>query len=576
MSSFDVPWRRPGRVAYARARLGAFLRPPVTVVPAPDDLRVDRDVAVPMRDGVILRVNLYRPPGDDRVPVILSAHPYGKDNHPHRTRRGWSLNLQYRIMNQPEPVEFSSETGWEAPDPVWWVSQGYAVVNADLRGAGTSDGVGSLFSDAEAADVVDLIEWAGAQPWSTGRVGMLGVSYLAIAQYKAAALHPRSLKAICPWEGFTDAYRDFMTPGGVVEDGFTRIWLAMSRRVARLRVDLGKERTAHPLRDAWWDALTPDLAEIRVPMLVCTSFSDDNVHSSGSMRAFQRVGSTDRFAYAHRAPKWATFYGDAARCAQGQFFDRYLKELDVPPLPPLRLEVRESAREIVEVRDEREWPLARTVWTDLHLGAGGTLRRDPGDPGSLGFDLRRRAAAFTWSVDEDVELTGPMELEVWMSLEDADDADIFVGVEKRRGRRTVGFEGSYGYGRDRVASGRLRVALREIDAELSAPHQPEHTFRTVQPVAAGEIVPLDIPLTGSSTVFRAGDELRLLVAGRYLEPRNPLFGHFPTHYARSGRGRGVLHWSGEHPSRLVVPIVPVVPVGHVVDQASPPHRATAP
>ncbi len=557
-SSFNVPWRRPGRIAYARARLAAFVRPPVTVLPAPDDLRVDRDVAVPMKDGVLLRVNVYRPCGDDPAPVIMSAHPYGKDNHPHRTRRGWSLNLQYRIMNQSEPVQISSETGWEAPDPVWWVARGYAVVNADLRGAGTSDGVGSLFSDAEAADIVELIEWAGVQPWSTGSVGMLGVSYLAIAQYKAAALHPPSLKAICPWEGFTDAYRDFMTPGGVVEDGFTKIWLSMSKRLARLTVDLGKERNAHPLRDEWWDAITPDLAEITVPMLVCTSFSDDNVHSSGSMRAFQRVGSTDRFAYTHRGPKWATFYGVTARSAQLQFFDRYLKGHDVPKPPPLRLEVRESATKIVDVRDEHEWPLARTVWTELHLGLGDTLRREVGDRGSTGFDLRHGAAAFTWIVDEDVELTGPMELNVWMSLKGVDDANVFVGVEKRRSDRMEGFEGSYGYGRDRVASGRLRISLRELDEDLSAPHQPEHTFRTVQPIPRGELVRLQIPLTGSSTLFRAGDHLRLLVAGRYLEPRNPLFGHFPTHYVRSRRGRGIVHWSGDHPSRLLVPVVPAV------------------
>ncbi|WP_198668745.1 CocE/NonD family hydrolase [Homoserinimonas sp. OAct 916] len=555
-ASLDVPWRRPGRITYARARLAAFIRPPVAVTPAPADLQVHRDVAVPMKDGVLLRVNVYRPPGDEPVPVILSAHPYGKGNHPHRTRRGWSLNFQYRIMNQPAPVEFSSETGWEAPDPVWWVSQGYAVINADLRGAGTSEGVGSLLSDAEAADVVDLIEWAGAQPWSTGSVGMLGVSYLAISQYKAAALHPPSLKAICPWEGFTDAYRDFMTPGGVTENGFARIWLFMSMRVARLRVNLGRERKAHPLHDAWWDALTPDLAAITVPMLVCTSFSDDNVHSSGSMRAFQRVGSTDRFAYAHRGPKWSTFYGEPARTAQLQFFDRYLKQKDVPTLPPLRLEVRESAHEIVAVRAEQEWPLARTVWTDLYLADEGVLRPSPGDEGRIRFELRRTAAAFTWTVGENVELTGPLALKVWLSLERVDDANIFVGVEKRRAGRAVDFEGSYGYGRDCVASGRLRVALRELDEDLSTPQQPEHTFRTAQPLAHGEIVPLEIPLTGSSTLFRAGDELRVLVAGRYLQPRNPLFGHFPAHYVPSEPGYGIVHFGGEHPSRLLVPVVP--------------------
>lgn len=552
----DIPWRRPGRLGYSRSRVAALIRPPVTVTPAPADLRVSREVAVPMKDGVILRANVYRPAGDDAVPVILSAHPYGKDNHPHRTRRGWSLNPQYRIMHQPEPVAISSETGWEAPDPVWWVSKGYAVINADLRGAGSSDGVGSLFSDAEAADIFELVEWAGTRPWSTGSVGMLGVSYLAMSQYKVAALHPPHLKAVCPWEGFTDAYRDFMTPGGVVESGFAKVWLALSRRVARLSVDLGSERTAHPLRDAWWDDLTPSLGRIAVPMLVCTSFSDAGLHSVGSMRAFQHAGSTERFAYAHRGPKWATFYSEPARTAQERFFDRYLKHHDVPKPPPLRLEVRESRRKVVAVRDESEWPLARTDWTSLYLGLGGRLCLSPGAAGSIGFRLRGAAAAFTWTIEEDVELTGPMALKVWVSLEGTTDAHLFVGIEKRRGARVVGFEGSYGYGRDRVATGRLRVALRQLDEELSTPHQPEHTFRVPQPVADGEIVPLEIPLSGSATFFRAGDELRLLVSGRYLEPRNPLFGHFPAHYVPSRRGRGILYWGGEHPSRVLVPVVP--------------------
>jgi putative CocE/NonD family hydrolase len=67
----------------------------------------------------------------------------------------------------------------------------------------------------------DLIEWAGMQSWSSGLVGLDGVSYLAISQYKVAALKPPSLAAICPWEGLSDLYRDFAYPGGVREDGFS-------------------------------------------------------------------------------------------------------------------------------------------------------------------------------------------------------------------------------------------------------------------------------------------------------------------------------------------------------------------
>jgi predicted acyl esterase len=575
-TTHDIPWRRPGRAGYALRRIRAALRPPVTVQQALDDIVVDRDVAVPLRDGVIMRVNVHRPQGPGPFPVILSEHPYGKDATPGNSRSGRSLNLQYRIMNQPEPLAFSSLTGWEAPDPAWWVRQGYAVINADMRGAGSSDGVGSMFTDDEARDVYDLIEWAAARPWSNGNVGMLGVSYLAISQYAAAALNPPSLKAICPWEGFTDAYRDFMTPGGIRENGFARIFLFITKRVARTSQDLGAERSRHPLRDAWWDTITPDLAKITVPMLVCASFSDANLHSSGSLRAFEQVGSPDRFAYLHRGAKWATFYGDEAKAAQLAFFDRYLREREVP-VPPaapprVRLEVRERRDTIVEVRSESEWPLARTQWRPLYLAGDGELMDTVVPAGSVAFDLRRTAAAFTVEFAADTEITGPMNVRLWASLggtrrarrggPDAPlDANLFVGVEKWSGGRSVPFEGSYGYGRDRVAIGRQRISLRELDVERSRPHQPEHTFRTRQQVVRGEIVRLDIPLSASSTLFRAGESLRLLVAGRYLEPRNPFFGHFPAHYVPSPRGTCTLHWGPEHPARLEIPVIPPVVVG---------------
>lgn len=540
---YDRPWRRPGAAAYARRRIRAFVRPPVTVVPAPGDLLKDRDVAVVMRDGVTLRANVYRPPGVGPFPVILSVHPYGKDSLPRRTRRGWRLNFQFRIMNQPAPLQISSETGWEAPDPVAWVARGYAVINADARGAGTSDGTGSLLSDDEARDTYDLIEWAGTQPWSNGRVGMLGVSYLALSQYKAAALHPPHLAEICPWEGFTDAYRDFMTPGGIPERGFSVIWQALTRRVARLSVDIGEQRRRHPLRDSWWQSITPDLGRIEVPILACASFSDHNLHSQGSWRLIEQAGSAERSAYAHRGGKWAVFYSDEAQAAQAAFFDRHLRGDDVSAPPRVRLEVRERGDAVAAVRDEHEWPLARTRWTALHLGDDGTLSESvPAATGTVEFTLRRQAVAFSHCFDRDVELTGPMNLRLRIGLDGVDDAHLFVGVEKWSDGRYVPFEGSYGYGRDRIADGRLRLGLRDA---LNVAH----------PVRPGETVDADIGLSASSTLFRAGDELRLIIAGRYLEPFNPLFGHFPARYVPSRRGRAVVHW-GRGGSILTVPAIP--------------------
>ena len=149
----DHPWRRPGAAAYARTRVRNILRPSVTVYGAPAELIKDENISVTMPDGVVLRVNVYRPPGDGPFPVILSAHPYGKDVLPKRRWWGWSPSPQYRLMNQTQPLRLSSETGWEAPDPVWWTQHGYVVLNADTRGAGKSEGVGALLSDQEAQDI---------------------------------------------------------------------------------------------------------------------------------------------------------------------------------------------------------------------------------------------------------------------------------------------------------------------------------------------------------------------------------------------------------------------------------------
>lgn len=132
----DKPWHRPGAVGYALSRLRGLARPPTRVYePAPGALAIDSDVAVTLRDGTVLRVNVYRPPAEGRFPVLLSAHPYGKDSLPTKTRLGHRVSIQYRVLRQTGQVTFSTLTGWEAPDPVWWTERGYAIVNSDLRGA---------------------------------------------------------------------------------------------------------------------------------------------------------------------------------------------------------------------------------------------------------------------------------------------------------------------------------------------------------------------------------------------------------------------------------------------------------
>ena len=556
MPSLDRPWRRPGAVRYALRRIPGLLRPPVSVYePGADSVSVLRDLPVVVRDGTTLRVNVVLPAGGGRFPVLMSAHPYGKDDLPKRRGFGYRVSIQYRMLRQTAVVRFSALTGWEAPDPAWWTAQGYAVATCDLRGAGTSEGSARLLSDSEGEDVYDLIQWAATQPWSTGAVGMIGVSYLAISQWKAAALRPPGLRAICPWEGFTDAYRDLFRPGGIRETGFTRMW-NVSLRGVRQRYRLREQARTRPLRDEWWQSLAPSLEHIEVPALICGSFSDNNLHSRGSFRAFEQIRSADKFLYTHRGGKWATFYDAGPRAAQLRFFDRYLRGADADPLPRVRLEVRESQDVVASVRDEDSWPLGRTQWTELYLTGVGLATAPPAAGGQISFDVRSRGACWEWTVPADTELTGPMALRLWVEAHGAGDVDLFAGVEKWRGQTYVPFEGSYGFGRDRITTGWLKASLRALDDGACRPFDPVPACTRQQPLAPGQVVQADVALGPSATLFRAGETLRLVIAGRWLWPVNPLTGQFPAAYQRGPNGRCTLHWGPDRRARLLIPVIP--------------------
>ena len=223
----------------------------------------------------------------------------------------------------------------------------------------------------------------------------------------------------------------------------------------------------------------------------------------------------------------------------------------------VRLEVREDRDTIHAVRSEEEWPLPQTRWTDLHLRVDGRLTETPvTGAGEGGFDTRKGRASFLWDVPEDVEITGPMALRLFLEARRADDVYLFVGVQKLRAGRVVPFEGSYGYGFDRVSTGWLKASLRKLDPDPSRHWWPAHAYDEAQPLKPGEVVAVDIALLPSATFIRKGEQLRLDVQGRWFSIRNPLFGQFPAAYERGPRGSCVLHCGGEHDALLRIPVIP--------------------
>lgn len=494
-------------LAYIFNRLKGILFPPVTVTPPPPTALREVDVEVPMRDGVVLRCNVYRPQAPGRYPVLVSLHPYGKDQLP---RPGWPLPM-YRLLRQTSPFQMSAWTGWEAPDPGYWVGRGYVVVNCDMRGFFRSEGEAQAMLVAqEGLDYYDLIEWAAAQSWSSGKVGLSGVSYLCLTQWRAAALNPPSLAAICAWEGFTSAYHDLAYPGGVREDGFVPFWFGkLSRR--RLKENLRQMQLEHPNYDESWKSREPGLEEIRVPALICGSFSDHNLHSGGSFRAFKKISSAHKWLYTHRTGKWAAYYSQDALAWQTRFFDCFLKDVEngMKEVPPVRLEIRETGSHVHKVRSESEWPPTSVTPRVLSLGSGNC-------------QFPNGKIRFQHQFEEDVVLCGPMKLE--LLAQTSNRLCLFAGVRKFREGKEVVFEGSYGFGRDLVTRGFSRIESGTVALEL-------------------------LP---SSTIFRRGDILCLDLQGRYFFKRHPLLGQFPAGYQASEAGTLQVH-----KVELTVPALPV-------------------
>jgi putative CocE/NonD family hydrolase len=178
-------------------------------------MRIEWNVPIPMDDGIVLRADVYRPVADGHYPVILSYGVYAKGLS---FQEGYPMQWEKMVTDHPEILQGSTNKyqNWETTDPERWVPHGYAVVRVDSRGAGWSPGLMDPNCPKEIDDLYQCIEWAGTQPWSNGKVGMLGISYYAFNQWKVATKHPPHLAAIIPWEGRTDNYRDAAYHGGIL------------------------------------------------------------------------------------------------------------------------------------------------------------------------------------------------------------------------------------------------------------------------------------------------------------------------------------------------------------------------
>lgn len=549
-SSFQ-PIMRPGVDPYSAAH-----KPPLP--PSRYDRRseqgllIERNCTIPLSDGTEILCDLYRPEGATRdLPMLLAWGPYGK--HALSNQVFWP-------RSGVNPEWLSTLTPFEGPDPVWWGRHGYAVAVCDPRGAWLSGGDFHHNGAQEAQDCAEAIDWLAARPWSNGRIGMTGVSYLAAIQYYVAPLRPPALAAINPWEGFSDWYREFAYHGGIPETNF------LPRASDNIRYSLNHtENTwanvqAHPLIDEFWHSKEIDFEAIDQPAYVVASWSDQGLHLRGTIEAWKQIGSRRKWLDVHGQKKWAHYYMAQSRERRLNFFDHFLRDRPtaIGTWPPVRLEIQER-HGIAAERAENEFPLARTQYRRLYLdAASATLVETPAPEATLRHDAIAGRATFDFRFEEETEITGHASLRLWLEADGSDDADIFVALQKLDSAGDeVGFTYYSFFENGPIALGWLRASHRRIDPARSAPERPVHLHTAEERLEPGECVKLEIEIWPFSVSFAAGETLRLVIGGADLyQKEDGLMLPFALHEDTRNAGTHVLHSGHSRDSSLLLPFIP--------------------
>ncbi|WP_235632067.1 CocE/NonD family hydrolase [Mycolicibacterium rutilum] len=545
-------------------------------------IRHDDNVAITVRDGTTLLADVHRPAADGRFPALIAASPYPR-----------------QIQNLGAPMGFI-----EAGDTEFWVSRGYTHVIANLRGTGGSGGTFGFMDEQERRDCHDLVEWAAAQPWCDGNVGMIGISYFAIAQLEAAVQKPPHLRAIFPIAATTDLYEaashhglvssSFVTPFlsmvGLTADRGEGFWRSLPLRIAREVLHLpplhrkfgtmnGEAAVTmlrqmlklphnphpwdefwldvnvkHPTRDDWWDArdLTPLLKNIHIPVYLGCDWENVPLHLPSTFIAWKalthnpnvRMGMLDKFGLTW---PWESLHTEALA-----WFDHWLKGFDTGILDgdPVRYAMPGAG----QWRTSPSWP-PRAVVRELALRADGVLDAQEGKEGArkymvLGAGLGRVKSSaidppdrLDWTsapLSEALDVVGEIELRLVASATAADTAWIAV-------LQDVAPDGQV----TDVTAGWLRASLREVDEETSTPGAPVLPCRTPVAVPIGRDVEYRIPLVPNARRFAAGHRIRLTLASDDQDPSRPAIMNF-RHASVGTSSLNTVRSS----SRLLLPIQP--------------------
>ena len=562
------------------------------------EMVVDTDIGIPMRDGAVLRANFYHPKADGKFPVLMSFGPYGKDVplKEFMTEAWDTLTQRY-----PEVLEHSScqHLVFETADPECFVPDGFIVIKVDSRGAGKSPGRLSPNSPEEFRDFYDAIEWAGVQPWSNGKVGLLGISYYAAGQWSVAAMKPPHLAAMLPWQGTYDFYRDRTRADGIYAGGFLGRWWQNSvlrnqhgnpkspyhdlygsgrttgseslsdEQLAANRADYLGDLLAHPLNDAWYQSRTPDVRKIDVPALVVANWGGLGLHLRGTIGGFVDIASKEKWLKIQGGSYFHTFLQPQNVALQKRFFDKYLKGIDNgwEKEPKIEVQVRAPGDKIKRTAQSTAWPLAEARHVKFHLDAGtktlgGTA---PSASASASYPSLTQGVNFTTAkFEKDTEIVGPVMLKLFVSSSTAD-MDIFATL---CAFDPDGKEMTFIGAPERfcpVTQGWLRVSQRKTDPTRSSDYFPYHPHDEKQPLTPNQVYEVEVEVWPMGLFLPKGSALKLIIAGTDFErpgSKPPFQGvAWFTHNDPTDRPKAIydstntIHTGGAQQSYLLLPVL---------------------
>ncbi|KAE9373959.1 alpha/beta-hydrolase [Stipitochalara longipes BDJ] len=484
----------------------------------PVDVILERDAAIPMRDGALIYTDIFRPAdsNENKVPALMPWSPYGKNG------------------TEPEMYDVMGpfRAGVPVGHPAEWCGRGYAIINVDARGAGFSEGNISFWGQQEAEDIYDTID---------------------------------------------DPYRDLLTRGGVPHNtAFNKVMLA-SLAGPNYAEDLVTMLEKRPLCDDFWKSKMIRTEQIGdVPLYLVASYSS-GLHSNGSFRTFRTAQSKRKWLRVHPYHEWYDLYRPEINDKLQRYFDTYCKGIETgwEETPPVRLSLlafeRSSAKTVIE-RPEREYPLARQQLKTYYLDASkGGLSEQLASSTSIathkGHDLNSQSD-FVLHFDEATELAGYPSVQLWVSCPEHDDLDVAVQIRKISATSELLEHLNYpcpvpvtrvpslNVAKTLGPQGFLRAShavTKDVDLSRGNEFYYKHDRRV--PIQPGAIVSLDITLWPIGMVFAKGEGVMLRISGHDMclpefegvRLREAVDSNVGIHNVYTGK---------DYPSSLTLPVIP--------------------